>query len=91
MSLVFENYYQRNLAYPQQDYANSTALQSAFPQWSASQNDVFDFSSQAIDEGKGYELTATAKSSSKLVGCTFKLNNRNERTATVQCDGQTTW
>ena len=93
LSLVFENYYQRNLSYPDQDYTNTTALMasSAFPQWSASKTDIFDFSSNKVDSGKGYVLIATAKSSSNLNGCILKITNTNSRTATTSCDGKTTW
>lgn len=90
LSLVFENYYQRNLSYPNQDYANTSAL-SAFSQWSASKTDIFEFSSKKVDGGKGYELYATAKRSSNLAGCELKITNTNQRTATTNCDGKTTW
>lgn len=93
LSLVFENYYQRNLSYPNQDYASASALKasSAFPQWSASKSDIFEFSSKTVDSGKGYELIATAKDSSNLVGCILKITNTNSRTSTTSCDGKTTW
>ena len=68
LSLVFENYYQRNLSYPNQDYTNTSAL-SVFPQWAASKTDTFEFSSKKVDGGKGYELYARAKRSSNLAGC----------------------
>ena len=90
LSLVFENYYQRNLSYPNQDYANTSAL-SAFSQWSVSKTDTFEFSSKKVDGGKGYELYATAKRSSNLAGCELKITNTNQRTATTNCDGKTTW
>lgn len=93
LSLVFENYYQRNLSYPDQNYASTSALSasSAFPQWSASKSDIFEFSSKKVDSGKGYELIATAKDSSNLVGCILKITNTNSRTSTTSCDGKTTW
>ena len=90
LSLVFENYYQRNLSYPNHDYANTSAL-SAFPQWAASKTDTFEFSSKKVDGGKGYELYATAKQSSNLANCELKITNTNQRTATTSCDGKTTW
>lgn len=90
LSLVFENYYQRNLSYPNQDYTNTSAL-SVFPQWAASKTDTFEFSSKKVDGGKGYELYATAKRSSNLAGCELKITNTNQRTATTNCDGKTTW
>jgi len=90
LSLVFENYYQRNLSYPNQDYSNTSEL-SVFPQWSASKTDIFEFSSKKVDSGKGYELIATAKDSSNLVGCVLKITNTNSRTATTSCNGRTTW
>lgn len=90
LSLVFENYYQRNLSYPNQDYANTSAL-SAFPQWSASKTDIFEFSSKKVDGGKGYELYATANKSSNLANCELKITNTNQRTATTSCDGKTAW
>lgn len=93
LSLAFENYYQRNLSYPDQDYASTSALSasSAFPQWSASKSDIFEFSSTKVDSGKGYELIATAKDSSNLVGCILKITNTNRRTSSTSCDGKTTW
>ncbi|MDM1345334.1 prepilin-type N-terminal cleavage/methylation domain-containing protein [Acinetobacter pseudolwoffii] len=93
LSLVFENYYQRNLSYPNQDYTTTSALSAstAFPQWSASKIDIFEFSSTKVDSGKGYELKATAKDSNNLKGCILKLSNTNLRTATTSCDGKTTW
>lgn len=90
LSLVFENYYQRNLSYPNQDYTNTSAL-SVFPQWSASKTDIFEFSSKKVDGGKGYELYATANKSSNLANCELKITNTNQRTATTSCDGKTTW
>ncbi|WP_198333431.1 type IV pilin protein [Psychrobacter aquimaris] len=95
LSLVFENYYQRNLSYPDEDYTNTTALMAdkAFPQWSPSKIDTFNFSSKALnlDNGKGYTLIATAKDSSNLKGCDLKIDNTNKQTATTSCDGKTTW
>lgn len=90
LGLVFENYYQRNLSYPNEDYANTNAL-SVFPQWAASKTDVFDFSSKKVNSGKGYELYAKAKDSSNLSGCILTITNTNSRTATTSCDGKTTW
>lgn len=91
LGLVYENYYQRNLSYPNSDYANISALSTAFPQWSASKTDIFDFSSNKVDSGKGYVLIATAKNSSNINGCILTINNTNSRTATTSCDGKTTW
>ena len=90
LSLVFENYYQRNLSYLNQDYTNTSAL-SIFPQWAASKTDTFEFSSKKVDGGKGYELYATANKSSNLANCELKITNTNQRTATTSCDGKTTW
>lgn len=92
LSLVLENYYQRNLTYPNQDYLNTSALLVAFPQWSAS-TDIFDFSSESttINGNKGYTLIATAETSSNLQNCILKINSNNERTATVSCQGSTAW
>ncbi|MGP5405818.1 type IV pilin protein [Psychrobacter celer] len=95
LSLVFENYYQRNLSYPDKDYTNTTALMKdeAFPQWSPSKIDTFNFSSKALnlDNGKGYKLIATAKDSSNLKGCILTTDNTNNQTATKSCDGKLTW
>lgn len=93
LSLVFENYYQRNLSYPDEDYTNTSALMAdtAFPQWSASKTDIFDFSSNKVDSGKGYVLIAIAKDSSNLKGCVLKIDNTNKQTATTSCDGKITW
>ncbi|MCJ8159966.1 hypothetical protein MKI85_00080 [Acinetobacter sp. A7.4] len=93
LSLVFENYYQRNLSYPNVDYADTNALiaSTAFPQWSPSKKEIFEFSSAKVNAGKGYELLATAKSSSNLNGCILKITNTNTRTATTSCEGKTSW
>lgn len=92
LSLVLENYYQRNLTYPSQDYANTSAVLVAFPQWTAS-TDMFDFSSKnsTIDGNKGYTLVATAENSNNLQGCILKIDSNNERTATASCEGKTLW
>lgn len=91
--LVFENYYQRNLSYPALDYSTMDALTGAFPLWSPSKIDTFNFSSKALnlDNGKGYTLIAIAKDSSNLKGCVLKIDNTNKQTATTSCDGKTTW
>lgn len=91
LGLVYENYYQRNLSYPNSNYANTSALSAAFPLWSASKIDIFDFSSNNVGSGKGYTLIATAKDSSNLKGCVLKINNTNVREATTNCDGKITW
>ena len=93
LGLVFENHYQRNLSYPNQNYANTAALKSAFSQWSPAST-IFDFKSEktpASGTATGYKLTATAGTSSNLSGCVLTINNSNTRTATTQCDGATTW
>lgn len=89
LSLVYENYYQRNLSYPNKIFTSTTALMdpnSGFPQWAPSQQDIFEFSS--IDNGKGYELTATGKHGSNLSGCTLTIDQNNVRNAT-NCGGIT--
>lgn len=91
LSLVFENYYQRNLSYPNQDYTSTAALLSAHPQWAPSKTDIFSFSSTKIGSGTGYTLIATADTSSNLNGCILEITNSNTRTATTNCDGRTTW
>ena len=91
LSLVYENYYQRNLAYPDSNYASTSALSAKFPQWSVSKTDIFDFSGKKVDGGKGYKLIATAKDSSNLKGCILTTDNTNNQTATTSCDGKTTW
>lgn len=93
LSLVYENYYQRNLAYPDpdSDYASTSELSAEFPHWSVSKTDIFDFSSKKVDGGKGYKLIATAKDSSNLKGCILTTDNTNNQTATTSCDGKLTW
>lgn len=93
LSLVYENYYQRNLAYPNPDpdYASTSELSDEFPHWSVSKTDIFDFSSKKVDGGKGYKLIATAKDSSNLKGCILTTDNTNNQTATTSCDGKLTW
>lgn len=87
LGLVFENYYQRNLSYPNQNYTNTTTLTSAFSQWSPSQTNIFTFSS--VSTATTYTLTATANTTSNLNGCVLSITNSNARTAT-NCAG-TTW
>ena len=89
LGLVFANYYQRNLSYPNQDYGNKATLISTFPQWSPSQTNIFDFKSVKIGTGTGYTLTAEGKTGTNLSACTLTINNTNARTAT-NCAG-TTW
>lgn len=91
LSLVFENHYQRNLSYPTTAYSTTNALTGAFPLWSPSKVDTFNFSSTDVDSGKGYVLTATAKDMSNLKGCVLTVNNTNQQTATIACNGTTTW
>lgn len=91
LGLVFENYYQRNLSYPALDYSTTNALTGAFPLWSPSKVDTFNFSSTDVDSGKGYVLTATAKDRSNLKGCVLTVDNTNQQTATIICNGSTKW
>lgn len=91
LSLVYENFYQRNLSYPTTSFASTTELMdsnSGFPQWAPSKQDLFEFSSTLPDSGKGYKLTAKGKSGSNLSGCTLTINEKNVRTAN-NCDGLT--
>lgn len=91
LSLVYENFYQRNLSYPSSSFTSTTALMDSstgFPQWAPSKKDIFEFSSAPKNSGKGYELTATGKSSSNLSGCSLKIDDKNVRTAS-SCGGVT--
>lgn len=91
LGLVYENFYQRNLSYPSTDYSSTSALTNAttgFPQWSPTKQDVFEFSAAHTENNKGYTLTATAKSSSNLNGCSFSINEKNIRTIN-NCHGVT--
>lgn len=88
LGLVFENYYQRNLSYPNQNYTNTTALTSAFTQWSPSKTDIFEFSSAST--ATTYTLTVEGKTGTNLSGCTLTIDNTNARTADSDCAG-TTW
>ena len=92
LGLVFENYYQRNLSYPNQNYNDTTALTSAFSQqWSPSST-IFDFKSETIITGTtvtGYKLIA-ASTSGNLNGCTLTIDNSNARSITSDC-GSTSW
>lgn len=91
LGLVFENYYQRNLSYPASDYSTTNALTGAFPLWSPSKIDNFNFSSTDVGSGTGYVLTATALDTSNLKGCVLTVNNTNQKTATIACNGINTW
>lgn len=93
LGLVFENYYQRNLSYPNTSspapttYDNTADLTNDFPQWSPSQTNIFAFSSAST--ATTYTITATADTTSNLNGCILTITNTNVRTAT-NCAG-TTW
>ncbi len=91
LSLVYENFYQRNLSYPSSPFASTTELMDSnlgFPQWAPNKQDIFDFSSALPENGKGYILMAKGKSGSNLNGCTLTINEKNVRTAN-NCDGLT--
>ncbi|KAA8733281.1 prepilin-type N-terminal cleavage/methylation domain-containing protein [Acinetobacter qingfengensis] len=87
LSLVYENYYQRNLSYPTSAYTSTSALITAFNQWHPSEN-IFEFSSSNAN-ATTYTLTATG--SGNLSGCNLTLNQANSRTATTSCNIGTTW
>ena len=88
LGLVYENSYQRQLSYPIATNANTAALTTAFPQWSPSKTDLFDFSS--VSTATSYTLTAEGKTGTNLAGCTLTITNANVRTADTDCAG-TTW
>ena len=90
LGLVYENYYQRKLSYPNPTapYRSTALLKGAFPHWSPSKTDFFDFSS--VSNATSYTLTAEGKTGTNLAGCTLTINNANERHADSDCAG-TTW
>ena len=90
LSLVFENYYQRNLSYPDQDYSQTTELVSAFTEWAPSKTEPFEFSSTQGEQGKGFTITATAQANSPLKGCVIRLTHTNSREIS-NCKSISSW
>lgn len=90
LSLVLENLYQRNLAYPvDAGEADDYILKNKAPAWVGSQSDFFKYDVDAT--ATTYILTATGKGSSS--GCDLTLTNANVRTITggKPCGGLATW
>lgn len=72
LSLNFENYYQRKLAYPTTNYANTAAMKGAFPGWSPASNSAeFTFASTG-SSATDYTITATG-SGGGINGCVISL------------------
>lgn len=94
LSLILENLYQRNLAYPTPSGASSGTAAAyitatSAPAWAGSQEDFFDYSVNV--NATGYTLTATGTGSS--AGCNLTLTNANARTITGgdPCGGLASW
>ena len=88
LSLNFENAYQRNLQYPAESLATTTAIKGKYSGWNPAQGDKFEFSTEAT--ASTYSLTATGKSATSASGCILTLTEANVRTATSAC-GFTAW
>ena len=81
LSLNYENYYQRTLAYPTSDYTDTSALTTAFSGWSpASATTDFAFYTENA-AATAYELKAKGRRGD-LAGCVLTLKNNGERTLT---------
>ncbi len=94
LSLNIENSYQRQLSYPAsiaeiENQTKDKLKEHNLSGWSPAQKDDFTYSHKKIVTD--YLVTAKAKTSSALVGCTLTLDNKNSRTATSKCLGNTTW
>lgn len=93
LSLNFENYYQRKLAYPTSDYANTAALKTAFPGWSPASNTTeFTFTTTG-SSATNYKVVATG-SGGGINGCVISLDksgNKDIPTATCPYSNNGKW
>lgn len=81
LSLNFENRYQRMLAYPESDYADTAALSNLFGGWSpASDTDEFNFLTENASKTT-YTIIARGISGG-VMGCEIKLTSGGDRTIT---------
>lgn len=81
LSLNFENRYQRMLAYPASDYADTAALRTLFDGWSPASDDAdFAFSTKN-GSAAGYTVVATGTSGG-VQGCTIELESNGDRVIT---------
>lgn len=87
LSLVLENYYQRNLSYPSNTYEDTASLSSAFPSWHASEN-VFNFKTTVATSTT---YTLQAEGTGNLQNCTLSITQANVRTITTNCTGSSSW
>jgi type IV pilus assembly protein PilE len=85
LSLNFENQYQRTLAYPASDFANTTALTTKFKGWvPASSSAEFTFSTTGAS-ATTYKVVATGISGG-INGCVISLDkNGNKDIPTATC------
>jgi type IV pilus assembly protein PilE len=85
LSLNFENQYQRTLAYPASDFANTTALTTKFKGWvPASSSAEFAFSTTGAS-ATTYKVVATGISGG-INGCVISLDkNGNKDIPTATC------
>lgn len=96
LSLNIENSYQRQLSYPAsiaeiENQTKDKLKEHNLSGWSPAQQDDFTYSYKATTGDIDYTVTADARESSSLIGCTLSLNSNNLRTATLECLGSSTW
>lgn len=97
LSLNLENSYQRQLSYPPnlaaiEEKTKDTLKEHNLSSWRPVQKDDFTYSYEKTASGNSaYTVTAKAKTSSTLAGCTLTLSSDNARAATAACLGSSTW
>lgn len=81
LSLNFENYYQRMLQYPSNNYANTGDIKYVFKGWVPASN-ASDFTFTSTDaSASAYSVVATGQGGG-LSGCVIKLEHDGDKTIT---------
>ena len=95
LSLNFENYFQRKLAYPKLETTTTAATKTGMPGWAPSQGDFFVYTvtSDASADSSGIFYTLTATGSGSMNGCNLVLKNDNTRSigGGSACGGLASW
>ena len=88
MSVVMNNYYQQQLAYPA-SASTTSDIQNELPSWKPTQSKYFNY--QINSTNNGFTLTATGLSTELLSGYNLSLDNANIRTGTDSSGGVIQW
>lgn len=95
LSLNFENYFQRKLAYPVLETTTTADTKTGMPGWTPSQSEFFTYTVTSVAtanaDGTFYALTATG--SGGMNGCNLVLKSDNTRSIAggSACGGLASW